>query len=139
MRDGAEQRDSEQAVNDEQRDNHEFSTSRAARSPDCKAPSIHPVHDDVCSPAKWMPPSGAGNGRHECTHLARLEHGKRAARPGIQRPSLDEPLFELRANRRKGVGDQADAEREAVLGGHVEDRAADTPANRGAENSASGS
>ena len=33
-------------------------TSFAARSPDCSAPCIHPVHLDVCSPAKCTHPSG---------------------------------------------------------------------------------
>lgn len=31
--------------------------SRAARKPECRAPWIHPVHGEVCSPAKWMRPS----------------------------------------------------------------------------------
>jgi len=34
-------------------------TSRAARLPDSMAPFIHAYQSDVCSPAKWMCPSGA--------------------------------------------------------------------------------
>src|ERR1700681_2978950 len=79
---------------------------------------------------------GAGDLRHECTHLARFEHSKRATRPGLQGPSLDKALFELRANHWKRVGDEPDPEFEAVVLAHVEHPAADRSTDGGAEDPA---
>ena len=99
--------------------------------------SLHPPGPRRGVLAREMDPVfRAGDVRHECTHLARFEHGKRTARPGIQGPSLDEALLELRSDGGKRVGDQSDAEREAVLSRLVEDGTAHRPADRRAKDAA---